>query len=1630
MSLLTRPVDELIRYILKRLHGGLIRNDLDSSNFSSHLTGGRFNLNDLELNPEAVNALLQDSPVHLLNAKIGKIKIQTPSLRRLLEDPVVVEAEDIEADLCSAALSGFSVSAHNPEVLEASEHPEEDSAMIFGRAIEQIITNMKFSLIRVRIRLRAGRDTEESVQLYVAEMMLKDVSTMGGLYRTKELKVKGVLVSVGRDTRQPDVYNPIDYSHLSKFEEEMTISLAVSREVTILDVRIKRLICIFSPSQMRAVFEIITSLDRCRTVKPEPEEDMSDLLQRTYVELDENIKRQLIAEKKHKTPSIKAAISSLHVVVMVEEPRPPRNRAWELLGPTEPYVCLGASHLVLAASEIHLAYSQSKSVLKVHSIDIWHHDLVDTQSIGGSSIFMSALESYSSGFFRTNSFRDELYRMGENSHMCSTPVLYFDSSKETIHSYLPEYDFRPARWSVKAEFTPQSLKLRFGSMYFNIKEPLIRSISSYIASFRPPTGQSRGENTMPFRVSLEIPLIRVTFQRLDSVSYICACHLRNKRPWCCVLDVCRTTSRDDLPISGLTLNTTTELISLFLISEHELESIVNVHGLDVDFCSSAGSGGEPYYYVTLTEDRSWARKKEMYIPGQGTLVVPEYFQASEPYDTDYQRMCPQVEELAPNQDEERKALEASKMRLRIGIHSVEVSIDPVCVQQLVDMGKTVPEPVVTSTLENQPLKLGLILTIDSAKISLMEKKSSSGNQIQISHIHQTQVLRSTVVSTLDASAVRSRTVCTSAKSGKMSDKRLEFATVMISTVELVCFGDFEKQGQTFIRLGISRIKAALTRPNSDYTDSDILLYSLHPENLPKVGNLAAVTLICTINSYGSPIVFVTKIDPTQPLIRSRTETTTPNASKEFALTVMFRALVFRLNKLVPLLPRLSPYQKVNFGESKNLDLMKLKLQAKAVLVDYESGHGRAVAELEDFSYWTAVVTNLQSKGMHAAISSIQLYLLDYTKDKRPELNFPLFDPKGKISDFIQEALGFVHILSLDSVELFFSQVINPQKMTEAETVPEESPPLLSCLLGGSRCKHVSGSLYMCDLAQHPLKHDILDVHLNLGCVMVYLCHDSLQALQEIAAGLSKDVAVVGRSMEERKDLDGFEETLTSAGVTVHNCASKGSKVNLMNLAESNAWGSEKLQEEPSSPASSGSLEDFVDIEDTSPPLDPPDDLRSSTETYLFRLPHVIHSHISFPSIVKLETVDSDFHQLKPQHGFPIMRITASLAHISVTLYQGSDFDFRQPGQLVLPNEGFTYKESAFRKRLRKEHRVLSCSLKLRQESTGVTFTKFPRKLHYAWRLSFTIRDFEVLDQIQLSDVYKLLHINRDFPRGPGLHMLAVDIASVWPKPDISDEEELRLTLKLLPLKINLDQYAVNFIVELMEKDKPAVPDIQTAVRPPPLTSSVNPIVRSTHNVKVAAQPRPAEGFVQSLKIEAVSLTLDYIPRNFCFEGMSVASPANAINLFPIKNLSLTLPSAHIKGQKSVMEAIVIVCSQWEAHIRSNEIFSILGGIGPLASVRNVAGALINVVRLPYGSTNPLNSMKRGLIELATVVSVESLGVFGAALITLHSAVGSICHIAGIEGTLLTQQQVTRHIRKAQDTLDHKTQERNKDMYKS
>lgn len=99
MSLLTRPVEELLRYILTRLHGGILLGELDHKHLEASVTDGVYLLKNLELNPQTINSELAESPIHLTSAIIRYVKLSLPSLLRITEDPILVKIANVKNNL-------------------------------------------------------------------------------------------------------------------------------------------------------------------------------------------------------------------------------------------------------------------------------------------------------------------------------------------------------------------------------------------------------------------------------------------------------------------------------------------------------------------------------------------------------------------------------------------------------------------------------------------------------------------------------------------------------------------------------------------------------------------------------------------------------------------------------------------------------------------------------------------------------------------------------------------------------------------------------------------------------------------------------------------------------------------------------------------------------------------------------------------------------------------------------------------------------------------------------------------------------------------------------------------------------------------------------------------------------------------------------------------------------------------------------------------------------------------------------------------------------------------------------------------------------------------------------------------
>jgi len=233
-----------------------------------------------------------------------------------------------------------------------------------------------------------------------------------------------------------------------------------------------------------------------------------------------------------------------------------------------------------------------------------------------------------------------------------------------------------------------------------------------------------------------------------------------------------------------------------------------------------------------------------------------------------------------------------------------------------------------------------------------------------------------------------------------------------------------------------------------------------------------------------------------------------------------------------------------------------------------------------------------------------------------------------------------------------------------------------------------------------------------------------------------------------------------------------------------------------------------------------------------KCPHLIHNHVALPELTQI-TTDTDFHKLKKHHPRPQAKLTFIVNAINLKLFGGRDWDFiktktRQTSlfhdsdeeeeeedgdgtnnaaerpqiissyvnKLMRENKKKRQDREDPRGRKRRHHRCNDKIIELRLENIGVTFNKFSEQELFSWRISQTVEKFMIYDNLQKSSINKLLcNLNPE----AGDQMFSLEIEGVRPAP--GDDIELRIKIKMASVKINIDQYAKEFLFEFLDLEK-------------------------------------------------------------------------------------------------------------------------------------------------------------------------------------------------------------------------------------
>ncbi|KAK4049710.1 autophagy- protein 2 [Microbotryomycetes sp. JL201] len=263
------------------------------------------------------------------------------------------------------------------------------------------------------------------------------------------------------------------------------------------------------------------------------------------------------------------------------------------------------------------------------------------------------------------------------------------------------------------------------------------------------------------------------------------------------------------------------------------------------------------------------------------------------------------------------------------------------------------------------------------------------------------------------------------------------------------------------------------------------------------------------------------------------------------------------------------------------------------------------------------------------------------------------------------------------------------------------------------------------------------------------------------------------------------------------------------------------------------------------------------------------------------------------------------------------------------------------------------------QAVQAIFDIFPPNSDCASQLRADVDLFEIIDNVATSTWNKFLTEMRPHDGGvvrpTGTPMLRVEQRNLRS----SAKEEIALKIKISPLRLYIDQDALDFLKAFGAFKLPVV---ETTAVP---TSSEEP-------------------FFQRVEILPIKIKLDYKPKRVDLRALRQGRSAELMNFFHFDGSEMTLRHLVVTGVSGSTRLSELVQEIWTPDVKANQLADVISGIAPVRSVVNVGSGLANLVLLPIEQYRKdgriVRGLQKGASSFAKQTTLEALNV-GARLAT-------------------------------------------------
>lgn len=219
------------------------------------------------------------------------------------------------------------------------------------------------------------------------------------------------------------------------------------------------------------------------------------------------------------------------------------------------------------------------------------------------------------------------------------------------------------------------------------------------------------------------------------------------------------------------------------------------------------------------------------------------------------------------------------------------------------------------------------------------------------------------------------------------------------------------------------------------------------------------------------------------------------------------------------------------------------------------------------------------------------------------------------------------------------------------------------------------------------------------------------------------------------------------------------------------------------------------------------------------------------------------------------------------------------------------------------------------------------------------KDVEILDHVKTSTWKKFLsQLRVDFQgnfRQTDSDMVRAELRLLRsvPNPDIASKEG-RFRLKILPIKLNVDQDALDFMKRFF------------SFQPSPNTDDV-------------AEPN-AGLYFQHVEVFPVDLKLDYKPKRVDYRALRQGKTIELMNFFHFDGSEITLRHITLSGITGWGRLFETLNDLWTPDVKANQLADIISGVSPIRSFVNVGSGVADLVLLPIAQYKKDKRLVRGV----------------------------------------------------------------------